>query len=157
MKQSLVVMLKGRHLKRRVFASSLLISMMALMVSPSNASSGPEVTLSISERLDNGQLVLATYSGFIPDGGLTDPYGIVSVWIRSTTLSGEMPDWLPHGAHFHDRSSKCPLNRNGSVGVAYPRKIGAYNFRNLTASCRETEKIWLNSFYSCREKCQSKK
>ncbi len=43
---------------------------MALMVSPSNASSGPEVTLSISERLDNGQLVLATYSGFIPDGDL---------------------------------------------------------------------------------------
>ncbi len=41
---------------------------MALMVSPSNASSGPEATLSVSERLDNGQLVLVTYSGLIPSG-----------------------------------------------------------------------------------------
>ena len=108
---------------------------------------------------DNSTRILEKYEssahpGFIPDGGLTDPYGIVSVWIRSTTLTGEMPEWLSHSAHFHDRSSKCPLNRNGSVGVAIPRKIGAYNFRNLTAKCRETEKIWLNSFYACREQCR---
>ena len=99
----------------------------------------------------------SAHPGFIPDGGLTDPYGIVYVWIRSTTITGEMPEWLSHSAHFHDRSSKCPLNRNGSVGVAIPRKIGAYNFRNLTASCRETEKIWLNSFYACREQCRGTK
>ena len=68
MEQSLVVMLKSPHIKRRIFASLLVTSMMALMVSPSNATSGPEIELSISERLDNGQLVLVSYSGLIPNG-----------------------------------------------------------------------------------------
>ncbi len=43
---------------------------MALMVSPSNATSGPEMTLSINERLDHGQLVLVTYTGLIPNGNV---------------------------------------------------------------------------------------
>ena len=64
----MVVMLKSPHIKRRIFASLLVTSMMALMVSPSNATSGPEIELSISERLDNGQLVLVSYSGLIPNG-----------------------------------------------------------------------------------------
>lgn len=68
MEQSLVVMLKSPHIKRRIFASLLVTSVMALMVSPSNATSGPEIELSISERLDNGQLVLVSYSGLIPNG-----------------------------------------------------------------------------------------
>ena len=64
----MVVMLKSPHIKRRIFASLLVTSVMALMVSPSNATSGPEIELSISERLDNGQLVLVSYSGLIPNG-----------------------------------------------------------------------------------------
>lgn len=68
MKQSLDVMLKGPHIKRRIFASLLVTSMMALMVSPSNATSGPEVQLSISERLDNDQFILVSFTGLIPGG-----------------------------------------------------------------------------------------
>ena len=70
MKQSLGVMIKGRHFKRRVFASLLVTSIMALMVSPSNATSGPEMELSINERLDHGQLILVTYTGLIPNGNV---------------------------------------------------------------------------------------
>ena len=108
---------------------------------------------------DNSARILEKYNssahpGFIPDGGLTNPYGVVSVWIRSATVTGEMPYWLNHSAHFHGRTSRCPITRDGVVGVARPRKIGAYNFRNLSSKCRETDKIWLNSFYSCREQCR---
>lgn len=40
------------------------------MVSPSIASSGPELELSISEGLDNNQFILVTYSGLIPAGDI---------------------------------------------------------------------------------------
>ena len=111
---------------------------------------------------DNSIRILEKYNssahpGFIPDGGLIDPFGIVDVWIRSTSLTGEMPEWLVHGAHLHERTTECPLNRNGTVGIAIPRKVGAYNFRKLKPACRETDKIWLNSFYACRDKCRASK
>jgi hypothetical protein len=111
---------------------------------------------------DNSMRILEKYNssahpGFIPDGGLIDPFGVVDVWIRSTSLTGEMPEWLVHGAHSHERTTECPLNRNGSVGIAIPRKVGAYNFRKLKPTCRETDKIWLNSFYACRDKCRASK
>lgn len=112
----------------------------------------PDRTVRILEKYKS-----SSHPGFIPDGGLVDPYGIVYVWLRSTSLTGEMPEWLIHGSHFHDRTLKCPLDQVGLVGVANPRKIGAYNFRNLTPKCRENDKVWLNSFYACREQCRSLK
>lgn len=112
----------------------------------------PDISSRILEKYDS-----SAHPGFIPDGGLMDPFGIVHVWIRSTSLSGEMPEWLIHNAHFHDRTSACPLNRNGAVGIANPRKVGAYNFRNLKPKCHETDKIWLNSFYACRNECRASK
>lgn len=112
----------------------------------------PDNSTRILEKYDS-----SAHPGFIPDGGLVDPFGIVQVWIRSASLSGEMPEWLIHSAHFHDRTSECPLNRIGSVGIANPRKVGAYNFRNLKPKCHETDKIWLNSFYACRNECRVSK
>ena len=112
----------------------------------------PDNSTRILEKYDS-----SAHPGFIPDGGLVDPFGIVLVWIRSASLSGEMPEWLIHGAHYHDRTTECPLNRNGSVGIAIPRKVGAYNFRNLKPKCHETDKIWLNSFYACRNECRASK
>ena len=103
----------------------------------------PDRTVRILEKYKS-----SSHPGFIPDGGLVDPYGIVYVWLRSTTLNGEMPEWLIHASHFHDKSSKCPLNKVGIVGIANPRRIGAYNFKNLAPKCRENDKIWLNSFYA---------
>ncbi len=99
----------------------------------------------------------SAHPGFIPDGGLMDPHGVVYVWIRSTTASGEMPEWLPHSPHFHNRGSQCPINKIGHVGIATPQRIGAYNFRKRTALCRERDKVWLNSFYACREQCRNAK
>jgi phosphate transport system substrate-binding protein len=61
---------KGKQIKRRMLASLFVTALAALLVSPSNASSGPELNLSISERLDNYQLILVSYSGLIPDGDL---------------------------------------------------------------------------------------
>jgi hypothetical protein len=112
----------------------------------------PDRTTRILEKYNS-----SSHPGFIPDGGIADPYGIVYVWLRSTTLTGEMPEWLIHGSHFHDRTLRCPLDQVGVVGVANPRKIGAYNFRNLSPKCRENDKVWLNSFYACLEKCRSHK
>lgn len=112
----------------------------------------PDRTTRILEKYNS-----SSHPGFIPDGGIVDSYGIVYVWLRSTTLTGEMPEWLIHGSHFHDRTLRCPLNQVGVVGVANPRRIGAYNFRNLSPKCRENDKVWLNSFYACREQCRSHK
>lgn len=112
----------------------------------------PDSTSRILEKYSS-----SSHPGFIPDGGLLDPFGIVYVWIRSSTLNGEIPEWLSHDQHFHDRSSGCPISKKGYVGVANPRRIGAYNFRNLKPRCRETDKVWLNSFYKCREECRAKK
>jgi hypothetical protein len=112
----------------------------------------PDQSLRILEKYES-----SSHPGFIPDGGLVDPYGIVYVWLRSTSLTGDMPEWLIHGSHFHDRTLKCPLDQVGIVGVANPRRLGAHNFRNLTPKCRETDKVWLNSFYACREKCRRNK
>jgi len=63
-------MLKVRQNRRRILSSLAAAAIMALMVSPSNATPGPELNLSISERLDNNQLILASYSGLIPNGDL---------------------------------------------------------------------------------------
>jgi ABC-type phosphate transport system substrate-binding protein len=63
-------MLKGKQGQRRTLASLFVTAMVALMVSPSNATSGPDLNLSITERLDNYQLILVSYSGLIPDGDL---------------------------------------------------------------------------------------
>jgi len=112
----------------------------------------PDLSVRILEKYKS-----SSHPGFIPNGGRVDPYGIVYVWLRSTSLTGEMPEWLIHGPHFHARNLNCPLDQVGLVGVANPRRVGAYNFRNLTPKCRETDKVWLNSFYACREKCRSSK
>jgi hypothetical protein len=111
---------------------------------------------------DNSTRILEKYDSsvhpvFIPDGGLVDPFGLVDVWIRSASLTGEMPKWLIHGAHIHDKVAECPLKRNGTVGISTPRKVGAYNFRNLKPKCHEVDKVWLNSFYACRDECRANK
>ena len=111
---------------------------------------------------DNSTRILEKYDSsvhpvFIPDGGLVDPFGLVDVWIRSASLTGEMPKWLIHGAHIHDKVTECPLKRNGTVGISTPRKVGAYNFRNLKPKCHEVDKVWLNSFYACRDECRANK
>jgi hypothetical protein len=82
--------------------------------------------------------------------------GYVEVWIRSTTTFGEMPYWLNHNSHFHDRTSKCILDKDGWVGVGFPRKIGAYNLKNLVSTCHEKDQIWLRSFHWCRSECRVK-
>jgi len=63
-------MLKGKQVQRRMLASLFVTAMVALFVSPSNATSGPELNLSITERLDNNQFILVSYTGLIPDGDL---------------------------------------------------------------------------------------
>ena len=61
-------MRNDKVIKRQIFASFLVALMIGLVVSPSNATSAPELTLSVSERLDNDQLILVSYTGLLPDG-----------------------------------------------------------------------------------------
>jgi hypothetical protein len=112
----------------------------------------PDKSTGIREKYE-----LSAHPVFIPDGGVQNPYGLVDVWIRSASMTGEMPDWLLHRAHFHDRNSNCPLKLDGAIGIAKPKRIGGYNFRRIERICHESDKVWLNSFYSCREMCQRNK
>ena len=112
----------------------------------------PDNSTGIREKYE-----LSVHPVFIPDGGVQNPYGLVDVWIRSASMTGEMPEWLLHRAHFHDRNSNCPLKLDASIAIAKPKRIGGYNFRRIEPICHENDKVWLNSFYSCREKCRTNK
>jgi phosphate transport system substrate-binding protein len=70
MMDSLNIMLKSGQIRRRIFTSLVVTAVMALLITPSSANSGPELTLSISERLDNSQLILVSYTGLLPNGDL---------------------------------------------------------------------------------------
>lgn len=56
-----------KFVKRRVASFLLAATSVAFLTSPSSASSGPELILSVSERLDHSQRVIVNFSGLSPD------------------------------------------------------------------------------------------
>lgn len=84
-------------------------------------------------------------------------FGFVMLWIRSASGVGEIPNFISHLAHDHDRGSKCPLNKDAVINVAKPRKVPSRYILNLKNSCVETNQSWLKAFTRCLEQLESTK
>jgi hypothetical protein len=141
----------------REFQNKLLEALLSLESSELPSDEGDWYLISDSATRIKEKYRESSHPGFILTGDRTSTSGYVEVWIRSTTTFGEMPQWLNHNSHFHDRTTKCSLDKDGWVGVGFPRKIGAYNLRNLVSTCHETDQIWLRSFHRCLSECRGKK
>ncbi len=138
----------------REFQNKLLEALLSLDTNESQFAVGdwyliPDYSSRIKEKYRS-----SSHPGFVIESDRINSSGYVEVWIRSTTTSGEMPKWLNHNSHFHDKTSKCILDKDGWVGVGFPRKVGAYNFRTLVSTCRESDEIWLRSFHRCLAQCR---
>ncbi len=138
----------------REFQNKLLEAMLSLESSDIPTEQGDWYLISDSATRIKEKYKSSSHPGFILKGTKFENSGYVEVWIRSTSTFGEMPEWLNHNAHFHDRTSRCKLDKDGWVGVGFPRKIGAYNLRNLISTCQESDQIWLKSFHRCLSECR---
>lgn len=84
-------------------------------------------------------------------------FGFVFLWIRSASGSGDIPNFIPHLAHEHDRGSRCPLTKDAVINVARPRKVPSRYLVNLRHSCVETNQSWLKAFARCHEQISEMK
>lgn len=141
----------------REFQNKLLEALLSLESSELPSYEGDWYLISDSSTRIREKYKESSHPGLVLTANRVSTSGYVEVWIRSASTFGEMPQWLNHNAHFHDRTNKCNLNKDGWVGVGFPRKIGAYNLRNLVSTCRETDQIWLRSFHKCLSECRGKK
>jgi hypothetical protein len=77
--------------------------------------------------------------------------GFVFLWIRSASGVGEIPNFIPHLAHTHDKGSRCPLTKDAVINVVRPRKVPSRYIMNLKHSCVEKDQGWLKAFARCHE------
>ena len=140
----------------REFQNKLLEAMLSLESADFPTEQGDWYLISDSSTRIKEKYRSSSHPGFILQGAKFGISGYVEVWIRSTTTYGEMPQWLNHNSHFHDRTSRCNLDKDGWVGVGFPRKIGAYNIRDLISTCHESDQIWLRSFHKCLAECRGR-
>ena len=84
-------------------------------------------------------------------------FGFVFLWIRSASGVGEIPNFISHLAHSHDRGSKCPLNKDAVLNVGKPRKVPSRYIMNLSHSCIETNQSWLKAFARCLDQLEETK
>jgi hypothetical protein len=78
-------------------------------------------------------------------------FGYVFLWIRSASGAGEIPIFIPHLAHTHDRGSRCPLTKDAVINVLRPRKVPSRYIMNLKHCCVESDQSWLKAFARCHE------
>ena len=83
-------------------------------------------------------------------------FGFAYVWIRSASGAGDIPAFISHLAHNHDRGSKCPLNKDAVINVARPRKVPSRYIMNLRHSCIESNQSWLKAFARCVQEINEK-
>ena len=84
-------------------------------------------------------------------------FGYVFLWVRSASGSGEIPIFIPHLAHTHDRGSRCPLTKDAVINVLRPRKVPSRYIMNLKHCCVESDQSWLKAFARCHEQISEMK
>ena len=75
--------------------------------------------------------------------------GYAEIWIRSSTLDGEFPEYIFHKSHIHSRSGNCPLDRDGHIGVKLFKRVPAIYITRISPKCKEVDQDWLKTFEKC--------
>ena len=75
--------------------------------------------------------------------------GYAEIWIRSSTLDGEFPEYIFHKSHIHSRSGNCPLDRDGHIGVKLFKRVPALYITRMSPKCKEVDQDWLKTFEKC--------
>jgi len=103
----------------------------------------PDRTLRISEKYRN-----SAHPCFVQTENLLSPYGIVRVFVRSTSTSqASPPEFLHHTAH--PRHHSCSLKLDGVVSVGRSIRVGALNFQGITPQCDEKDEEWRKYLCAC--------
>ena len=76
-------------------------------------------------------------------------FGFVNVWIRTTSGSGFIPQWIPHASHSQSNAHQCPLNRDAYINVEKSRRIPATHILRTRPCCTMEDISWLRSFEMC--------
>lgn len=72
--------------------------------------------------------------------------GYAEIWIRSSTLEGDFPEFVFHKSHIHSRSGNCPLDRDGHIGVKLYKRVPAVYITRMSPKCTESDQDWLKTF-----------
>ncbi len=75
--------------------------------------------------------------------------GYAEIWIRSSTLEGDFPEFVFHKSHIHSRSGNCPLDRDGHIGVKLYKRVPAVYITRMSPKCTESDQDWLKTFEKC--------
>jgi len=75
--------------------------------------------------------------------------GYAEIWIRSSTLDGDFPEYVFHKSHIHSRSGVCPLDRDGHIGIKLFKRIPAIYITRISPRCKEVDQDWLKTFEKC--------
>jgi hypothetical protein len=106
----------------------------------------PDYILRIPEKYRD-----STHPCYVHNESKLAAYGLVKVYIRSTTTSDAVPpEYIHHERHLH--GAGCPLSKDGIVSVVRPARIGAANFRQLAPKCTESDLEWQHFLYACIKK-----
>lgn len=75
--------------------------------------------------------------------------GYAEIWIRSSTIFGEFPQFVFHKKHNHGHPGYCPLDRDAHVSVKLFKRIPAVYLTRLNPKCKEIDQEWLKTFEKC--------
>ena len=76
--------------------------------------------------------------------------GYAEIWIRSSTLEGDFPEFVFHKSHIHSRSGNCPLDRDGHIGVKLYKRVPAIYITRMSPKCKESDQDWLKTLEKYR-------
>ena len=83
-------------------------------------------------------------------------HGFIEIWIRSTSISGEIPRVITHEPHQHHSSSNCPLTQLAYIDVKSLKRIPKVILERYPPRCVEKDLIWLRTFQRCCIKIHNK-
>ena len=82
--------------------------------------------------------------------------GFIEVWIRSTSISGELPRVITHEAHPHAKTLNCPLKQQAKIDVKSLKRIPKIILERYPPICIEKDLAWLRTFQRCCIKVHNK-
>lgn len=75
-------------------------------------------------------------------------YGYVDLWVRTTSVAGDFPEFIPHRAHEHGTGKTCGINVDANICVKSVKRIPSIKFGSPKPICSEDIK-WVGFFDRC--------
>jgi len=75
--------------------------------------------------------------------------GYAEVWVRSSSLDGDFPEFIPHKKHEHGHPGYCPLDRDAQISVKHFKRVPATYLTRISPKCKEIDQDWLRTFEKC--------